>query len=109
IRRNKTITQSLRQAVIAYADDTTWLASSNQQMQITLDIAEVFYKIMISTLTKLIIFNPRIKRESYEIIIARETVKAKEKDTLMRFLGIYFNSSLKKAILVKKAKQSHVK
>ncbi|CAG8747448.1 12868_t:CDS:2, partial [Gigaspora margarita] len=44
-------------------------------------------------------------RESCEITIAKEMVKAEKKDTLVRFLGIYFNSSLKEAILVKKAKE----
>ncbi|CAG8626088.1 24494_t:CDS:2 [Gigaspora margarita] len=46
----------------------------------------------------------RIKRERCEITITKEMVKAEEKNTLVRFLGIYFNSSLKEAMLVKKAK-----
>src|SRR5260364_457622 len=94
IKRNKTITQSIRQAVLAYADDTTWLASSNQQMQITLDTTEEFYKINDINInlkkTKLTVFNPRVKRESCEITIAKEMVKAEKKDTLVRFLKIYF-------------------
>ncbi|CAG8835664.1 21084_t:CDS:2, partial [Gigaspora margarita] len=34
--------------------------------------------------TKLIVFNPRVKRESCEIMIAKEMVKAEEKNTLQK-------------------------
>ncbi|CAG8856566.1 39641_t:CDS:1, partial [Gigaspora margarita] len=51
---------------------------------------EEFYKINDINInmkkTKLIVFNPRVKRDRCEITIAKEMVKAEEKDTLVQFL-----------------------
>ena len=38
-------TVKCRQAVVAFADDTTWIASSKEQMERTIQIAEDFFEL----------------------------------------------------------------
>jgi len=36
--------QKIRQAVVTFADDTTWIASSKKQLEETIKVAEEFFK-----------------------------------------------------------------
>ena len=42
-RKGKKI-QRVRQAVVTFADNTTWIASSKEQLEETIQIAEEFFK-----------------------------------------------------------------
>ena len=65
-----------RQAVVAYADDTTWIAESKAQMEKTIQIAEEFFKfndIQINgKKSKLIICNPQGKKEDRKLLFGNE-------------------------------------
>ena len=58
-------------AVVAYADDTTWLAPNKQVMEKTLSIANEFFQINDIQInvkkSNLIVFNPKTKAEERTI------------------------------------------
>ena len=85
-------TYSVRQAAIAYADNTTWLASSRKQLEELLAIAEEFYAlndIQINTQkSKLLVINPKVKIEEIYISFGAIRIKAEKDNTITRFLGI---------------------
>src|ERR1043165_1600720 len=60
-----------RQAAIAYADDTTWIANSKEQLLNTLEIAEEFFNIndieINRSKLKLIVVNRKNKKEEKKI------------------------------------------
>ncbi|CAG8852142.1 8065_t:CDS:2, partial [Gigaspora margarita] len=75
-----------RQAAIAYANDTTWVASSKEQMQEIIRIAKDFYTMSHITIngkkTKLLVFNLKFKSQQQTIAIAKELIKAERNEQL---------------------------
>ena len=87
----------LRCAAIAYMDDTTWVASSRDNMKRILNTAREFYKTNDSQINSnksaLIIIN--CKSQQLLPVHAgtnEEEVKPMENNTFVRFLGIWIGS-----------------
>ena len=76
-------TQKIRQAVVAFADDTTWIANSKEQLRETIQIAEEFFKfndIQINPLkSKLIVINSNIHIDDRKIIVDKQEVYVTKK------------------------------
>ena len=87
-----------QQVVLAYADDTTWIARSKTELQAIINTAYEFYKLndikINSKKSELLIFNANGKakrnEEYYMINIGKkeDTVYAKNNTSLYRHLGV---------------------
>jgi hypothetical protein len=100
---------SWKQAVVAFADDTTWIASSREQMEQTLQIAEDFFELndiqINGKKSKLIITNPSEPKENRKIKLSNEWIYEEEKTKITRFLGIWLNSKLNENQIKSRAKE----
>lgn len=98
-----------RQAVVAYADDTTWIAESKGQMEQIIRIAEEFYKIndiqINPSKSKLIVFNNKNLEEDSKIEIQGQEVKPTRKKEMVRFLGIWIGNKVQKAEQIARTKK----
>ena len=65
-----------RQAVVAFADDTTWIAKSKKQMEQTIKIAEDFFKLNDIQInrkkSKLITVNASVDTENRKVKLENE-------------------------------------
>ena len=72
-----------RQAVVAFADDTTWIAKSKKQMEQTIKIAEDFFKLndiqVNGKKSKLITVNASVDTENRKVKLGNEWVIAEQK------------------------------
>ena len=97
IRSNMIQQESLKIEVIAYADDTTYIASTKEDLEKTIEIAEEFYKINDIEInpkkSELLVVKPRKEyKKSIEKINFgpnKEVVIEKKEKDLTRFLGIW--------------------
>jgi ligand-binding SRPBCC domain-containing protein len=98
-----------RQATVAFADDTTWIAESKEQMEQTIEIAEEFFRfndIQINgKKSKLLIMNSKETKENRKIKLGDEWIYEEDKSKITRFLGIWLNNRLKETIIRAKAKE----
>ena len=87
-----------KQSVVAFADDTTWIADSKEQMEQMIEIAEDFFKLndiqINGKKSKLVIVNPSITKEDRKINLGNEWVQAEGKSKTTRFLGIWLSNKL---------------
>ena len=105
---NQIYKQSWRQAVLAYADDTTWIAKDKAQMEKIIHIAEEFFQLndiqINSSKSKLVIFNSSLNKTLRVLKFGGEEIKEENENQISRFLGVWINSQLKDAYIKAKAK-----
>ncbi|CAG8763046.1 5435_t:CDS:2 [Gigaspora margarita] len=81
-----------RQATLAFADDTIWMAENIEQMEETIKIVEEFFKIndiqINAKKSKLLVLNGPKKRESNTIKLCGSLVQEEKQNSITRFLGI---------------------
>ncbi|CAG8856218.1 26883_t:CDS:1, partial [Gigaspora margarita] len=97
-----------RQAVIAYTDNTTWLANSKKQLEETLRVAEDFYilnDIQINTAkSKLLVINSPSKLENRAVHFMHQKVQMGKRRTLFRFLGVWLSKKAQDMLTKNRAK-----
>ena len=102
-------TVKCRQAVVAFADDTTWIASSKEQMERTIQIAEDFFELndiqINGKKSKLITVNSRESFNNSKIKLGEEWVQAERKSKTTRFLGIWLGNKLCESQIKTRAKE----
>ncbi|CAG8797372.1 1252_t:CDS:2, partial [Gigaspora margarita] len=78
-------------AVVAYADDTTWVVPNKQVIEKTLSIANEFFyinNIQINVKkSNLIVFNPKTKVEERSITFGSDSISDKKPHNITRLLG----------------------
>ena len=91
--------KEVKVAVVAYADDTTWVAPNRQAMEKTLSIANEFFHINDIQInvkkSKLIVFNPKTKVEERNITFGSDSISDENQQNITRMLGVWLNSRLK--------------
>lgn len=106
---NSSISKDWKQAVIAYADDTTWIAKNKKQMERTIQIAEEFFKLndiqINGKKSKLIIVNPSEKKEDRKLYFGKEWLLEEGKNKITRFLGVWLNNKLDETLVKARAKE----
>ena len=99
---NKTKVFEHSQAVLAYADDTTWIARSKAELQKIVDIANEFYEIndieINSKKSELIVLNSNTKEKKAKDVLtiivgkSHDRVTAKKNSELTRHLEVWISS-----------------
>ena len=91
LEKQEVKTQKVRQAVVAFANNTIWIASSKEQLNRTIQIAQEFFKIndiqINPTKSKLIVMNSKIKFEEKKILLKEQEIFLTKEKELVRFLG----------------------
>src|SRR5260364_351775 len=109
LKRGSSTIHEQRQSVVAFADDTTWIALSKEQMERTIQIAEEFFRLndiwINAKKSKLIICNTKKEKEERCIALGGEIVKEEGDSKVTRFLGIWLNCKLKESLVRAKAKE----
>ena len=87
----------VRQAAIAYMDDTTWIARSKKDMDSILDEARIFYKANDSQVNGeksvlITINNKNSKPANVQVGPNNETVVELDRSSHSRFLGIWIGN-----------------
>ncbi|PKB97778.1 hypothetical protein RhiirA5_432507 [Rhizophagus irregularis] len=98
----------LRVLVIAYMNDTSYLNSSGDKIQASINIATQFYHYhnvdINGKKSELIVINPKLPRDDLYIIIGRDKLKVQTTDKEIRYLGCYFSSSNSRKRSIKRIK-----
>ena len=77
LAHNKTKKLAHQQAVLAYADNTTWIARSKDELQKIVDISNEFYEIN----------DIEINSKKSELVVVNAKKKGKEKEPLAIIVG----------------------
>jgi len=98
LRTNKTQVSCWQQSILAYADDTTWIARSKKEMQKIIDISTEFYELndieLNSRKSELLVLNHKTKNKEQDNIPKirlgklKEIVRAKKGKEAIRHLGV---------------------
>ncbi|EXX53175.1 hypothetical protein RirG_246440 [Rhizophagus irregularis DAOM 197198w] len=87
----------LRVPIIAYMDDTSYLISSGDKIQASINIITQFYHFhdvdINGKKSELMVINPKVPRDELYITIGRDNSKVQATDKEIRYLGSYFSSS----------------
>ena len=97
LEENTTSCLTIRQAAIAYMDDTTWIAKSKKDMDNILEKARIFYKANDSKVNGeksvlITINNPDPNPAQVKVGSNRETVVEIDRNIHTRFLGIWIGN-----------------
>ena len=99
---------TLRQAVLAYADDTTWITQSKVQMEKLIKIAEEFFHIndihINGEKSKLLVLNSEVEKPDRYVNFCNSEVREESTNSITRFLGIWLNTKMKETLIKAKAK-----
>ncbi|CAG8825414.1 43872_t:CDS:2, partial [Gigaspora margarita] len=82
------------QLVLAFANNTTWISNSKDQMEKIMELAESFYflnSIEINKKSKLIVLNSEKKRQENFLFLNNTKIFAKNKNNIMQFFGVWIN------------------
>jgi ribonuclease HI len=98
----------IRQAAIAYMDDTTWIARSKKDMDGILDEARIFYKANDSQVNGeksilITINNKNLEPATVEVGPNREKVVELDRSSHARFLGVWIGNKNQKRDAAKRA------
>jgi ribonuclease HI len=98
---NQTLTSSWQQSVLAYADDTTWIARSEKELQKIIDISNEFYKLndieINSKKSELLVLNRKVSNieegstPKIKVGKMKEVVQVKEGKAAIRHLGVWIS------------------
>src|SRR5437868_3985056 len=101
--------KKVRQAVVAFADNIIWIASSKEQLEEIIKIAEDFFKINNIQInlfkSKLITINAKSNIEEYKVIVDKQEIYTTKEKEVVRFLEIWIRQKLGKKQIVAKARQ----
>src|SRR6266487_334611 len=102
---------SVRQAVLAYADDTTWIAKSKEELQRIISISNEFYELndieINSKRSELLVINVNKKKykEKDQLTISmgnnQNEVHAKKEADLVRHLGVWISDKGKPSLCLR--------
>ena len=100
--------EEVRVSVVAYADDTTWIAASRQAMEKTLAIANEFFELndiqINSKKSNLLIFNPKSRLEKRSIFFGNEEIIEEKPYSITRMLGVWLNCRMNERLVFSKAR-----
>ncbi|CAG8843662.1 10345_t:CDS:2, partial [Gigaspora margarita] len=101
--------KEIKMAIVAYTDDTIWVAPNKQVIKKMLSIANEFFyinNIQINVKkSNLIVFNPKTKVEERSITFGSDSILDEKLYNIMRLLGVWLNSRLNERQLFLKAKR----
>ena len=101
--------KKVRQAVVAFADDTTWIANSKEQLKEIIKIAEDFFKIndiqINLSKSRLITINAKSNIEECKVIVDKQEVYTTKEKEAVRFLEIWIGQKIDKKQIVAMTKQ----
>src|SRR5260363_91223 len=85
--------KEIKIAVVAYADNTTWVAPNKQIMEKMLSIANEFFYINDIQInvkkSNLIVFNPKTKVEERNITFGSDSISDEKSQNITRLLGVW--------------------
>ncbi|CAG8826477.1 36810_t:CDS:2, partial [Gigaspora margarita] len=88
------------QSVLAFANDTTWISNSKDQMEKIIELAESFYTLnsieINNKKSKLVVLNFEKEKQENFLLLNNTKIFAKNKNNITRFLSIWINTQLKK-------------
>ena len=112
LARSKKVSRSARHAILAYADDTVWIANNKEQMEEICKIADSFFKLndieINSTKSKLLVIKGRLSKsvaKSKEFVsFGKSIVEEEEANTAIKYLDVWLSSGMRKKPIIQKAR-----
>ena len=97
LSHNKTQELSQRQGVLAYADDTTWIAKSKKKLQEIIKISEEFYELNNIEINRkkseLLVINSKSNKKDSRLAVKvgknKDTIYARRNTEAIRHLGVW--------------------
>ena len=108
LQTNRVKISKVKQAAVAYADDTTWVAKSKEEMQAIVQISQRFFKFndiqINSAKLKLLVINSSVRKEERCVMIENFQLQVEKRYSLTRMLGMWLSIEANESLVVKKAK-----
>src|SRR5260364_386276 len=101
--------KDIRVSVLAYADDTTWIARSKNEIEKIIEMANQFFRIndieINGKKSKLAVLNMLNTKEDRNVKFGDAIVKAEENMSEIKFLGVYLYTKKELPIIKKKIRK----